>query len=55
MPQQRKNARSKMPMSSGIDLVIITLICSKQKSRSVSFVSVDEDTDLFVAVIVSHY
>ncbi len=29
-------------MSSSIDLVIITLICLKQKSRSVSFISVAE-------------
>lgn len=31
-----EKTQSKMPMSSSIDLVIITLICSKQKSQSVS-------------------
>ncbi len=42
-------------MSSGIDLVIITLICLKQKSRSLSSISVAEDADLSVAAIVSQY
>lgn len=44
-----------MPMSCGIDLVIITLICLKQKSCSVSSISVAEDTDLSVAVAVHQY
>lgn len=39
-------------MSCGIDLVIITLICLKQKSCSVSSISVAEDTDASVAVTV---
>lgn len=40
----KKNTQSKMPMSSGIDPVIRTLICKIQKSGSVSSVSVAEDT-----------